>query len=215
MKKKLNLICALIFVALIMSLFDNFSIVSASFKAGWHKAEEYQLTGESRFDADFVSLHLYPTDLYALTDSVVNQKTGERLPLLLTETQVLHNIQLSPLLWAIIYLSGFLYWILAMIAIITFIRLIVNINHAQIFAWGNVKLLRKLGFQLLGIYLMVVVMVITDCMAASQTIEIAGYAPNWMIGFTNSNLLLALISLLVAEVFAMGLRLQEEQDLTI
>jgi hypothetical protein len=146
---------------------------------------------------------------------VVNQKTGERLPLLLTETQVLHNIQLSPLLWAIIYLSGFLYWILAMIAIITFIRLIVNINHAQIFAWGNVKLLRKLGFQLLGIYLMVVVMVITDCMAASQTIEIAGYAPNWMIGFTNSNLLLALISLLVAEVFAMGLRLQEEQDLTI
>jgi hypothetical protein len=102
-----------------------------------------------------------------------------------------------------------------MIAIITFIRLIVNINHAQIFAWRNVKLLRKLGFQLLGIYLLVVVMVITDCMAASQTIEIAGYAPNWMIGFTNSNLLLALISLLVAEVFAMGLRLQEEQDLTI
>jgi hypothetical protein len=36
-----------------------------------------------------------------------------------------------------------------------------------------------------------------------------------MIGFTNSNLLFALVSLLAAEVFAMGLRLQEEQDLTI
>jgi hypothetical protein len=150
-----------------------------------------------------------------LTDSVVNQKTGEQMPLLLTETQVLYNIQLSPWLWAVIYLSGFIDWILAIMAIVTFIRLIVNINHAQIFAWSNVKLLRKLGFQLLGIYLMVVIMVITDCMAASQNIEIAGYAPNWMIGFTNSNLLFALVSLLAAEVFAMGLRLQEEQDLTI
>jgi hypothetical protein len=215
MKKKINLICVLIFVALIMSLFENFNIVSTSFKAGWHQAEEYQLTGESRFDADFVSLHLYPKDLYALTDSVVNQKTGEQMPLLLTETQVLYNIQLSPWLWAVIYLSGIIDWILAIMAIVTFIRLIVNINHAQIFAWSNVKLLRKLGFQLLGIYLMVVIMVITDCMAAYQNIEIAGYAPNWMIGFTNSNLLFALVSLLAAEVFAMGLRLQEEQDLTI
>jgi hypothetical protein len=215
MKKKLNLICVLIFVALIMSLFEDYGVISSCFRVGWNQGEENLITGETKFNPDIISLHLYPKDLQALTDSVVNQKTGERVPLLLAEAGVFYDAPLSPWMWAIAFLSGLIYFILALLAIVTFIRVISNINHEEIFAWSNVRLLRCLGYELLGIYLMIVIMVITDCMTASQNIEIAGYAPNWMIGFTNSDLLFALISLLVAEVFAMGLRLQEEQDLTI
>jgi hypothetical protein len=52
---------------------------------------------------------------------------------------------------------------------------------------------------------------------ASRTIAIEGYGINWSDNQTGLSLwlLLGLLCLISAEIFAIGLRMKEEQDLTI
>ena len=49
----------------------------------------------------------------------------------------------------------------------------------------------------------------------AQCIELAGSKLNILIAFSDSTLILGFIALLASEVFAIGLRLKEENELTI
>ena len=49
----------------------------------------------------------------------------------------------------------------------------------------------------------------------SQVLKIPGYSYNWLNPFSHSSLLLGVLAFVIAEVFAIGLKMKEEQDLTI
>ena len=81
-------------------------------------------------------------------------------------------------------------------ALACFIRFIRNVNRDQVFTWENVSLLRWSGWGLLGIE---VAMILFDAIEQEDT----------------NDLIFGVFILIVAEAFAIGLKLKEEQDLTI
>lgn len=85
-----------------------------------------------------------------------------------------------------------------------FFRFILNVNRNEVFVWDNVLMLR-----LTGICLMVVVLLISlnELLNGNSFTEV--YNDFFDV------LIFCMFSLIVAETFAVGLRLKEEQDLTI
>ena len=115
-----------------------------------------------------------------------------------------------------------LYTIMALFALISivvmavcFLKLVYAINKSRIFDWKNVLKLRMIGIAMLVFFVSdAIISYMVYYMNVAQ-IDIKGYIVQ-STGMSDFSLLLpALIILLIAEIFAMGLRLKEEQDLTI
>jgi hypothetical protein len=214
MKKKLNLICGLILVVLAVNVLMHFSLFALGVKRGLEYTEQElpQMTGAM---PKMQSLHLLPEDLFAPADSATNLVTGETIPISYFEVYTICDTHMGlgafllQTLFAVLSVAGYV------LALVALIRFVARINRSEIFVWRNVKLLRRLGLYLCVSFLAFTGSAYLDCYAVSQSISIAGYTINWWVGLENTNLLLGLAALLIAEVFAIGLRLQEEQDLTI
>ena len=109
------------------------------------------------------------------------------------------------------FLSGFLVTLLALVCIflrirsfIAFIRFILNVNRDKVFVWENIPLLRWTGW---GILIPSAIFATYDLLEHTPADKVYNQT---MDGF-----IFSLFCLIVAEVFAIGLKLKEEQDLTI
>ena len=89
-------------------------------------------------------------------------------------------------------------------AIACFIRFILCVNHGEVFTWDNVSLLRIVGWCFI-ITPIIVIGVLTP--------EIDRPLEAW--SDVLSSVLDGMFVLIMAEAFAIGLKLKEEQDLTI
>ena len=105
------------------------------------------------------------------------------------------------LLWFFVELFAV---VATLVAFISFIRFILNVNHNKVFVWENVNLLRLTAC---GLITLVIVAAGDELYTGNSFTEVYDH-------FFDS-LLFGLFSLIVSEVFAVGLKLQEEQDLTI
>ena len=100
-------------------------------------------------------------------------------------------------------------------AIVLFIRWVVAVNRSDIFTWHNVRRLRRMGVLLLASCALTWLLEYLTVHALRQVFALPGYELTLAGSVSLSVLLLGLCSLIVAEVFAIGLRMKEEQDLTI
>ena len=105
---------------------------------------------------------------------------------------------------AALLLLCFVIIIVGLYALACFIRFIRNVNRDQVFTWENVSLLRWSGWGLLGID---VAMILFDA--------IEGFSLSYIYQEDTNDLIFGVFILIVAEAFAIGLKLKEEQDLTI
>ena len=85
-----------------------------------------------------------------------------------------------------------------------FVRFILNVNRDKVFVWDNVLMLRTTGIGLL----IVALLASADELLTGRTF-IQVYDEYFGI------LIFCVFNLIVAEVFSIGLKLKEEQDLTI
>ena len=92
----------------------------------------------------------------------------------------------------------------ALVSFMSFIRFILNVNHNKVFVWENVKLLRLTAY---GLMLLAVVAAGDELYSGCSFTEVYNH-------FFDA-FLFGVFNLIVSEVFAIGLKLQEEQDLTI
>ena len=89
-------------------------------------------------------------------------------------------------------------------AIIAFIRFIWNVNRDKVFVWQNVSMLRWTGWGIMVGYVYTLVMDFFHSIPLTKSFyEASDY------------FIFAIFCLIVAETFAIGLKLKEEQDLTI
>ena len=88
---------------------------------------------------------------------------------------------------------------------VTFVKFILNVNRDKVFVTENVSLLRATGWRLLAAFVLLIPFNLWFMKVTLETV------------FYNSidSILFSVFCLLIAEVFAIGLRLKEEQDLTI
>ncbi|WP_373825022.1 DUF2975 domain-containing protein, partial [Bacteroides heparinolyticus] len=96
-----------------------------------------------------------------------------------------------------------------------FIRLIISINKSDIFNWRNVRRLRRLGVVLILGFCSVLAGAYMDLVSVREVFSLRGYDLSLSEMANVTTLVLGLCALIVGEVFAIGLKMKEEQDLTI
>ena len=220
MKRRLNLFCALGLLVLSWSVIETGYYFLLGVRMGVEEAKEQHL-GQNHNEnvINLKNIHLLPNAISIeggelMTDSIYNAKSHSYVPAAYSSLAVSLPIEE---LWSNIII-GFLS--LAMMglllsAIIVFVRLIVAINRSQIFCWENVKRLRKLGIALLLAFACLFIMEYLNLQEIQKVLEVPGYAISLSGAVSNTLPVLGLCSLIVAEVFAIGLKMKEEQDLTI
>ena len=87
---------------------------------------------------------------------------------------------------------------------LAFVRFILNVNRDKVFVWDNVPLLRWTGW---GILIPIAVFSVYDLLVHVPADKIYNEGIDTFV--------FSLFCLIVAEVFAIGLKLKEENDLTI
>jgi hypothetical protein len=215
MKKKLNLLCILVFVVLVGSIVLNFT---AGFMAGFDSVEETSKAAKPLpHNVRLTAMSLYPKNPTVPTDTVVNSLTGEKTPILYSQIMAFTKSDKGGMVSPTLIVSSLLTSIFAICAFVAFFRLVLRINKSNIFDWKNVRILRRLGIYLCILFVGKAVTLYSSLIEASRTIAIEGYGINWSEGQSSLalQLLLGLLCLISAEIFAIGLRMKEEQDLTI
>ena len=104
----------------------------------------------------------------------------------------------------IVYLFAFVVIAAAIVSFVCFLRFILNVNQNNVLTGENVNLLRLTGVGLL------IITVFGLCLALWEGGNFAE-AFDEAIGL----MIFSVFNLIVAEAFAIGLKLKEEQDLTI
>ena len=92
----------------------------------------------------------------------------------------------------------------AIVSFLSFVRFILNVNRNKVFVWENVNLLRLAAC---GLMILAVVAAGDELYTGCSFVEVYDHFFDAFI--------FGVFNLIVAEVFAIGLKLQEEQDLTI
>lgn len=210
MKTRLNIICIFIFIAIAATI-SNFFVGDAvkGFKDGWNEAANSK-------ELDYPVILFLKNKEYVYTDSIYDQKSNTYLPVHYGIVSVktpnpphrASEVALTIILFLIITIA-------TIVQFIYFIRLINAINRNIIFERANVVKLRTIG----------IAMLITFFAAAAFThflintpaigVDIAGYESLNKEIWQFSILIPALGILLAAEIFAIALKLKEEQELTI
>lgn len=155
------------------------------------------------------------TDPNTFTDTIYNTLTDTYLPVQYN-TLSIKAPQTQQQGW-FSFLEGLavcISCIAALMLLITFISLIVVIHKSIIFAWSNVFRLRLMGYCTLAIYLGNMIAHYIH----NKEITALFSTPGYTIIKEQASYSLVFIGLglvLMAEIFAIGLRLQEEQELTI
>ena len=92
----------------------------------------------------------------------------------------------------------------SLVSFISFIRFILNVNRNEVFVWENVSLLRLTAC---GLMILAVVAAGDELFTGCSFVEVYDH-------FFDA-FLFGVFNLIIAEVFAVGLKLKEEQELTI
>lgn len=106
--------------------------------------------------------------------------------------------------------------VLLVLLIIQFVKFIVNINRGLIFEYVNIRHLRRFGVYLLAISAVQCIMGLANDYAISRLgLSSCGVAlvSAWTLPW--SDMLFGCLALLMAQIWTRGLRMREEQELTI
>lgn len=215
MKKRLNLLCACVLIGLLLSTSTVISLMvqaaSTGFKAGYESVEK----GKDLNISDYKMACTIPSDLFAETGSVTNLKNSSQAsikPIISLIEAPTTGSSLSRITNGITTLISV---IAGIFCLIQFFYLIRNINRGDIFSWKNVKFLRRLGVSLILLFICSFATVMIGNYEAAQVLELNGCEYSNIFAFSDPTFILGFIALLVAEVFSIGLKMKEEQELTI
>lgn len=231
MKKRLNILCLIVLVLMGWSVLETgyYMVVGAStgFKAGWEYAKQQKENPQAAKTPEMETIdqlqymahvHLSPKTFdmeHWLADSVYNAKTRQYVPAMYAELMVSVPRTESTAMQIANTLLGLLKLAVSIWAIVLFIKWVVAVNRSDIFTWHNVRRLRRMGVLMLVSCAATWLVEYLTVHSVEQVFALPGYELSLAGTVPLSVLLLGLCSLIVAEVFAIGLRMKEEQDLTI
>ena len=225
MKKKFNLYCGLLIAAIVFGIGIDMSkslyTMYYGGKTGWEFAKKEHEMGVKRdpywvlnFQQRMVPVEMMPLNvLLEPTDSIVNKKTGEKMPIMTAAGIVFPKEPCNRMR----VMQGFSYIGLVFVIIfwIAFIRLVVSVNKGSIFEQSTERQLAWGGWGVFGIYVIGWVQVLINYFQNVEMFEFEGYT--LFIGNTPDHALLysAFGMLLIGQIFKIGRQMKEEQELTI
>lgn len=224
MKRRLNILCLIVMLVLSYSVLENgynFLLgLRVGVSAGTDMAEKDSKPEDLQklMNMKLISLRSHSFSVSNGTffhDSVYNEKSGKYVPAVYSIMAVSvdnPSARTSTLMSSLLTLLqlGLYIW-----AIVLFIRLIISINKSDIFNWRNVRRLRYMGAALILGFSCLFLVAYLGYRSATEVFSLRGYDLIFSDLVDITMLVLGLCSLIVGEVFAIGLKMKEEQDLTI
>lgn len=212
MKRRLNILCLLVVLVLGYSVLEAMYYMGEGFMAGVEMTQTNEGLDRAK---NMKAISVVPADFSEFTDSVYNEKTGSYVPALYGQLVISVPVKTSHTVMAIVSLVQILGVVASVVGVILFVKLIVSINRSLIFSWRNVRRLRWLGVALIFHYLCMLVPLLVASREVNEVFALRGYELHQSDLVSIITLVLAIVSFIVAEVFAIGLKMKEEQDLTI
>lgn len=215
MKKRLNILCVLVFVVVAFSFIPVLYGLGLGAGAGIAEANGSDTSSLDKMIAA-EPVNLMPISSLELTaGSIRNEVTGQEVSLWPERVYVGESIH-YPVWFS--WLNGICKVLTAfalLVIIILFLKLIVRVNRGRVFEWSNVRLLRWLGGVVLAASIITTIFQICGASMASSQFAVKGFAPDYFGYISTMELAVGLVALIVAEIFAVGLKMKEEQELTI
>lgn len=214
MKKRLNILCLLIILILLVSVSINGYYSGLGAKLGIESVQEMDKKGKLDMSANMHAVGLLPTIDNFLADSLYNEKTGEYVHVSYMQAIVSVKTE-SGTLHLIANLLLLVSFIAAIAAVVFFFKFIIAVNRSEIFIWANVSRLRWTGGLLIIAFLGSLLPMIETSFTVSNLLQLKGYDLYFTDLVSVTSLLLGVLAYVVAEVFAIGIKMKEEQELTI
>ena len=241
MKRRLNILCLVVMLVLSYSVLEQGYYIFLGAKMGAQTGLELGKKGSdiAAYKELMKVVNLIPSSMESFDffrDSVYNEKSRSYVPAayssLMVSVDSHDSVGKVVAKYLLIYLHlGFSLW-----AVVLFIRLIISINKSDIFNWRNVRRLRRLGMALVVSFCCTFASSCgrleftanknrhfctgfassyLDFIGIDTVFSLHGYELSLSELVSTTTLVLGLCSLIVGEVFAIGLKMKEEQDLTI
>lgn len=219
-KTSINLLCVLIIVTIGLSFVMPVYYIGYSFGYGFAEAvknpdtpiiqsEQPMRSYDMAFNPD-IELFLHPVDSVRSADGTSYPAVIQRAEIFVPADSSTTITSAGTLILSILAL------LMGITVLVAFIRFVYNINKGHIFEHKNVRLLRLLGTLLILMALCTTSSgLINDHILSHVGLELKGYSIStyWTIPWTT--LIIGLAALLMAQVWAHGIDLKEEQALTI
>ncbi len=224
MKKKFNLYCGLLIAAIVFGI--GLTMVQTGYqmysggKAGWELAKNDHANGVQRDPMwafkmvnEMAPVEMMRKNPLEIPDSIVNEKTGEKMPLMTVVGVVWSKDAGNRMM--IIQGIGYFNWIFLIIFWIAFIKLIIAVNKGRIFEKSMETQLAWGGWAVFGMYALGWVTTLTNHIMNVQAFEFADYNQMIMQYPDTALLYSAFGMLLMGQIFKIGRQMKEEQELTI
>lgn len=223
MKRRLNILCVLVMLVLGYSVLESAYLMGRGFGEGLAigmnmvKKEKGKTPDVNKLNNVYgmKAIALMPNNFTGYTDSVYNEKSATYVPAVYNQMVVI--VPTKSDIWGMLVPQLFILISLftTLLTIVLFVKLIVSINKSDTFNWKNVYTLRWIGGSLILSYFCIAIPAYIAGYQLSEVFALRGYSLHQSDLTSVTTLVLGITSLIVAEVFAIGLRLKEEQDLTI
>ena len=228
MKKKFNLYCGLLIAAIVfgigLTMFETGYRMYQSGKKGWEPAEKDHMTGVKRDPSWGINLmnRLTPVEMMPkgelligmnVNDSIVNLKTGEKMPMMTVQALVLpeNGQNRMRVMQGISLIGGFL----IIVFLVAFIKLVIAVNKGHLFEKSMETQLAWGGWSVLTMYVLGWVSTLYNYFCNVELFDFEAYDITILQTPDLTLLYSAFGMLLVGQIFKIGRTMKEEQELTI
>lgn len=229
MKKSFNVLCATMFAVIVLYVAGSMTYVTTII----YKTATTAINMTAKDTAAIkTSLEIFDPDKYtscAVTmvpdnffevpvNSIENTLTGEQTPIMPVKVMAFikgeKETKTSIAMAGIIGTIGTAAYIFFLCYLIRFIR---NVRRKEIFEWKNVKILKRMGLSIIVAFITTLIVNLTHYAMAASIFVPKGYSIEWFEIISDNILLLGIgiAAMIMGDVFACGLKMREEQELTI
>lgn len=229
MKKRFNILCVSMFAVIILYVTGGFAytgVITYKMVSEMMSMSKEELAKSKKnielFDKEKYTQHavtMIPTNIFAVKETTIeNTITGEQTPVMPIKTLVFvkgtdksMTTDIATTVTGVISITASIFFLCYLI------RFIRNVRRNEIFEWKNVRMLRRMGLAIIVTFAMSVIAEWLQYAAASEVFSPKGYMTDWYSGISDHILLLGIgiAAIIIGEVFARGLQMREEQELTI
>lgn len=229
MKKSFNVLCATMFAVIVLYVAGSmtyattlvYKTVTTAINMTTKDTAAIKTSMEI-FDPDKYTLcavTMVPYNFFDIPDnSIENTLTGEQTPIMPVKVMAFikgeKENEATIAATGIIGTVGTAAYIFFLCYLIRFIR---NVRRKEIFEWKNVKMLNRMGLSVIVAFITTLIVNLIHYAMAASLFAPKGYSIEWFDIISENILLLGIgiAAMMMGEVFACGLKMREEQELTI